>query len=166
MNLANLNKRYLSTCLLLFLVFPLVLYLNQKEIGNNIKHNTIEYTSPCPAQTEVNRGIMEDFLSSSAWKSNRQETNTDMLSTSQITLLTSPEFTNICDRLNSKYEAMISKTWKSGESRYNLTYYKVGNYYFVIISLNQPSDTSRVAVGSAFLNIHDKNLNRIIGYSF
>jgi hypothetical protein len=121
---------------------------------------------PCPKEVDYNRKILVDFITHSEWSSSRQKTNTDHLEKYQMNVLTSPAFSSTCKELNNQYQETISKKRHTGEPRYNLTYYKAGDFYFVTISLRQPDNSDEVVVGLSFLVIHDKNLKTIKGYSF
>lgn len=122
---------------------------------------------PCPAEVGSNADIMKEFLTISEWSSAREETNTDHLSTSQTSVLKAPEDTVACQQFNNKYQEAISSTWSdSGETykEYNVTYYGVGDYFFVVISLRQHE--GYVSSGVAYIDVYDKNLTLIEGYAF
>ncbi|MBN2732796.1 MAG: hypothetical protein JXR26_10240 [Balneolaceae bacterium] len=124
------------------------------------------FAGPCPGEVEDNRNYLKSFLTSEEWEQGRQETNIDHLSYSQINVLASPEFNATCETLNNRYQEAFVEKYSDGSSKYELTYYKVGNYYFVIISRRQPSDPNLVASGVEYITIYDENLNVIKGYFF
>jgi hypothetical protein len=122
--------------------------------------------TPCPAEISDNRDLLEEFITSSEWEKGRQETNTTHLTTSQINLLQGSEYTATCETFNSRFQEAFSETYSDGSPTYEITYYKVGNYYFVIISRRQPADPDTAVSGAEYINIFDGNLNYIKGYFF
>ena len=136
---------------------------NFAEVGNL---NIEKLQDPCPDDNELNRDIMESFLTSPDWSKERNETGIEGLSTSQIDVLVQSNYSDVCKNLNNLLQETISTTTSSGKPRYNLTYYKAGSHYFAVVTLRQPDDPDEVVFGLAALIIYDSNLNKIVGYSF
>lgn len=135
--------------------------LENQKLSKNVAAN------PCPDNHETNLAIMEDFLTISEWESARQETNTDHLTTSQISVLQSPDHDTVCEALNSSFQGVLDEEWPDDNTKkYNVSYYKAGDYFFVIISLRQPDDPDLVATGVAYLTVYDSNINKIKAYAF
>jgi len=153
------------------LLIPVIVFSHNFSVRTNRYHQTkkrlsSEAASPCPAKEAINRTQLKDFLVKPSWKPQRQETNTGHLTTSQITLLSSPDNNSTCKKLNKLYQGFISETWANGEKSNNLTYYKVGNFYFVIISPKPPKDPQIVVTGPSYIGIYNNNLKKIKGYYF
>lgn len=135
-----------------------------KKDTQRILTNT--FIGPCPAEVEDNRNYLESFITDPEWEQARQETNTDHLTISQITLLQSPEYSSACETFNNRFNEAFSETYSDGSREYEITYYKVDTYYFVIISRRQPTDPELVASGVEYITIFDDNLNVVKGYFF
>lgn len=134
-------------------------YTPEKHITSSIIVN------PCPVETEHNSTIINDFVTSPDWEEGRLETNTNQLTAAQITLLQSPEFNSICNTFNDRFEEALTEKWSNGYLANNLSYYKVGNYYFVIITPRQPEDPNAFVTGLSYIYIFDEELHFVKGYS-
>lgn len=122
----------------------------------------------CPAQDEITKGNVHNFLTKSSWAENRQETGVVGVDANQLQVLSSynSQDQSACEFLNNEYSLTINEKWPDGSIAYDVAYYKAGNFYFVSIVVAQPDDSNEVAVGLSFIDIYDENLNRIKGYSF
>jgi hypothetical protein len=152
-------------------IIPLLLLLPFNESINytNNENSVVDkriLISQCPVANSNTEGVLEEFLTLSEWSSARQETNTDNLTTGQITLLTSPNHTSKCETFNNQYQEALSEEWESGGKTYDVTYYKAGDFYFVVILLKEPNDSNVAASGVNYLDVYDDNLNLVKGYAF
>lgn len=129
--------------------------------GNSFTASTV-----CPAPNDINKSIVEDFLTKSHWSSERAETNTGSLTVSQITLLSDSNHSNVCTSLNNTYQEALEEENGLGESAYNVTYYNAGNFYFVVISIRQSDDPNYMTSGVNYITVHNQSLNLIKGYAF
>jgi len=133
-----------------------------------LTNNEVEdATNVCPSDDETNHAIMEEFLTIPEWSPARGETNTDHLTTSQINYLKDYENKSICKQLNDTYKEFISESWSDNGktfNQYDITYYRVGDFYFVVISLSQYA--GYISAGVAYIDVYDNNLNRLKGYAF
>ena len=127
--------------------------------------NSYISVATCPGPNSNNRSIIEDFLIESDWSSERTETNTQGLSVSQITVLSDSNYSSVCSSLNNTYQEMLNKK-HGGEQGYNVTYYKVGSFYFVVISIRQSEDPNIVTTGLEYLDVYNQNLELIQGYAY
>lgn len=123
-------------------------------------------TDPCPVEVEDTRSYMEGFLTTAEWERGRQESGTGHLTAAQITPLRSPEFTATCEALNNQFQGPINDTYESGGKQFEVTYFKVGNFYFVWFARQQPVDPDYAASGVEFVNILDENLEIVKSYFF
>jgi len=122
--------------------------------------------TPCPAQLDKHDEIVEIFLTKDNLDPERQKTGTDHLTVSQITPLKSTSFSDNCQQLNTVSQEAINTTWSNGTPKYNLSYYKVGNFYFIASTLRQTGDSDTVTVGLSFLFIYNHNYEKVADYSF
>lgn len=152
--------------LFLYIVIIVFFYLDTNSISmdNNEKHFVT--SELCWPEVDKARSILETFITQPNWESERNDTGTDGLSTSQIQLLTDSQFSQICQDLNTKYSQTIStKAGSNNDPKYDFVYYKVENFYFAVIILAPSSDPDEVVMGLSFISIYDNNLNRLTGYS-
>lgn len=122
--------------------------------------------NPCPVETDLNETIINAFITSEKWQKGRQKTNTKHLTTSQIMLLRSPQYNSVCETFNAKFQEAFEAEWPDGLAKNDVTYYKVGNFFFVIISSNQPSASDEFVEGTTYITIFDENLNIVKGFFF
>lgn len=121
---------------------------------------------PCPTENRKNRSILIEFLTEPHWALERQETNTSNLDTSQIKILQSPNNNSICEQFNNQYTEAFTEEWKSGGKKYDVTYFKVSDYFFVLISLRGPEDPNVAGTGADFLHVYNKSISLIEAYAF
>lgn len=131
------------------------------EYGDSFNASTA-----CPAPNEINKSIVEDFLTKSYWASERAETNTGSITVSQITLLTDSSHSNVCTSLNNTYQEALDEENGLGEPAYNVTYYNAGSFYFVVISIRQSDDPNYITSGVNYITVHNQSLDLIKGYAF
>jgi len=123
-------------------------------------------TVACPDSNTINHSILVDFLTKSIWAEERAETSTESLDISQIEVLTDTNDSSLCTVFTSTYLEAISEENSPGEKAYSVTYYKVGSFYFVVISIRQPANEDYIATGINYLDVYDMNQNLIKGYAF
>lgn len=122
---------------------------------------------PCWPEVDHARTIVESVISHPNWESERSETGTNDLNVSQIQLLTNPLFSQKCEVLNEELsEGIAKRSGPNNDRTYDHVYYKVGNFYFVVVVLAQPSDPEYVSIGLSFIMVYDEDLNYLAGYSF
>src|SRR5699024_4843136 len=147
----------------LLIIFPLLLSYNSDNIFKPtlaIDKGTISrnYVTPCPAETDHNRKTINAFVDAPEWQQGRQETNTEHLTKSQITLLQATEYTSACETFNERFHKAFTEEWPDGLPKNDVTYYKVGNFFFVIITPNQPDAPDEFVEGTTYITIFDQNL--------
>lgn len=124
------------------------------------------YTGVCPGPNAINRSIVEDFLTKPYWSSRREAANAGSLTVSQIALLTDPDDSGACTSFNITYQEALDRDNGIGEPAYNVTYYKAGSFYFVVISIRQSDNPSYMATGINFIHVYDQNLGLVKAYAF
>lgn len=139
---------------------------NLEGVPSSADSSIIVTRDTCPVHNDNNQSIVENYLTDSNWTDKRTETGTDQLNVSQITLLTDSSDSSVCTSLNSTFQEAIDRENGLGESLYNVTYYKAGSFYFVAISIEQPSDQNYASVGVSFITVLDQNLNIEGAYAF
>lgn len=135
----------------------------------SVSNQHSEFNQPiqsCPVDNEINKSIVEDFLTKSFWGAERSETNTVGLSVSQIALIMDPNESNVCATFNTTYTEALDAVNSIGEPLYNVTYYKTGSFYFVVVTLRQPSDPNILITGVSYIDVYDSNQSYIKGYAF
>jgi hypothetical protein len=122
----------------------------------------------CPIENDKNRSIMENFLTKSSWSTERVETFTSHLSVSQITVLNDLNHASACSSFNHIYEEALTEDNGLGEPANNVTYYKVDNFYFVVISLRKSDDPEVITMGLSFIDIYSgyQKENLVEAYAF
>jgi hypothetical protein len=98
--------------------------------------------------------MVENFLTNPDGADAREETGTSGLSTSQIEAVQNQ---SVCQTLDETYAT-------SEFADYDVTYYKAGDFYFVVSILKQPDDPNEVVSGLSFIDVYDENVNYIEGY--
>jgi len=155
----------------LFAIQTLVLiFLN---VNTDIKHvhelslsEDLTLVSVCPVQNDLNHSIIEGFLTQSSWADQRAETNTEGIAVSQISVLVDPVDSSVCTSLNDTFQEALDEKNGLGEQANNITYYKAGSFYFVIISIRQSETENYISIGRTFLTVHNQNLDVIKGYYY
>lgn len=121
---------------------------------------------PCPPEVPLSRPILINWITNPNLSDLRTNTGTTGLDTTQIVHLVAPQDTIACNSLSTQFPLAISATIGSSNDRLNdLTYYKVGNFYFVTIVTAPSSDSTIVRVGYQRIYIFDKSFNYVAGYS-
>lgn len=128
--------------------------------------NTFVASTVCPAQNDINESIVEDFLTKSYWSSERTETGTGHLTVSQITLLTDTNYSSICTSFNTTYQEALDEENSLGEPAYNVTYYKVDSFYFVVITIRQSDDPNLITTGLGYIHVYNQNQSLVEAYAF
>lgn len=108
----------------------------------------------CPEGSERARRMVENFLTNPNLSEERNETGTDNLDPEEIQVL---QDKNDCQKVKPEFE--------NYREDYVVSYYKVGEFYFVTQVLKQPDNPDKVASGLSMIYIMDENLNFIKGYS-
>ncbi|MFY0698460.1 MAG: hypothetical protein JXR11_11450 [Balneola sp.] len=120
----------------------------------------------CPANNSTNRSIVEDFITKPYWSQERNETSTEHLAVSQISLLVDANDNASCISFNTTYEEALNKEDAIGEQVYNVTYYKAGTFYFVVITLRQSDNPNIVTSGINYIHIYDQSQDLVEAYAF
>jgi hypothetical protein len=122
--------------------------------------------SSCPPEVPLSRPILVNWITNPNLSDLRTNTGTTGLDTTQIVHLVAPQDTIACNSLRTQFPLAISATIGSSNDRLNdLTYYKVGNFYFVTIVTAPSSDSTIVRVGYQRIYIFDTSFNYVAGYS-
>lgn len=141
----------------------ILIWVSLPEINSLIDNSAI---TTCPANNSTNRSIVEDFLSKPYWSEERQQTGTEHLAVSQISLLVDANDNASCISFNTTYEEALNKEDVIGEQVYIVTYYKAGTFYFVVITLRQSDNPNIVTSGLAYIDIYNQNQDLIEAYAF
>lgn len=128
--------------------------------------NSFLFNTACPIENEKNKTIVENFLTKSYWSQERADTDTDHLTISQITVLNDLVHTSACSTINDLYQEALTEDNGLGEPAYNTTYYKVGTFYFVAISIRQSDTPGVVSMGLSYLHIYNDSIELIEAYAF
>jgi len=148
------------------LIFILGFTVNKSTYEKFTNKNIILENKPCRPEVEQAREMIENFMLNPNLSDVRAETGTTGLDISHIQLLDKLEHENACQFLNDEYKETITKSAQpDNDPVYDVVFYKVGNFYFVVVVLAQPSDPDVISTGLSFILIHDQNLNYISGYS-
>lgn len=166
MLLLKKHTLYLSVLSIIFLLGSGDVISDKPQIHKKKKLFKKGIINPCPTENAKNRGILEEFLTESQWSKERQESNTNHLKPSQIKVLESPEYSSVCSQFNDRYEEAFTEEWQSGGKKYDVTYFKAGNFFFVLISLRAPKDPNVAGTGVDYLHVYDQNVNLIEAYAF
>ena len=136
------------------------------EAWTSSAENTFVASAVCPPQNDINESIVEDFLTKSYWSSERTETGTGSLTVSQITLLTDSGYSSVCTSFNTTYQEALDEENGIGEQAYNVTYYKAGSFYFVVITIRQSDDPSYISTGVNYITVYNQNQSLVKAYAF
>jgi hypothetical protein len=109
---------------------------------------------------------MEGFLTDTVWAAQRTESNTESLTVSQITILDDTDDRSACSTFNNIYQEAFDEKNGLGEPANNITYYKAGNFYFVVITPRQSDNPDYITFGTSFLDIYDQNIDLVKAYAF
>jgi hypothetical protein len=155
----------------LFLILNLFLYpafQHTEKIDFNVQNSFAEtiFKTPCPEPNDRNKEIVENFLTKSNWATERQETGAGILSPSQISVLTDSNDSSVRASFNTTHQESLEEENGNGEPAYNVTYYKAGSFYFVVITMRQSDDPNIIGFGLNFIVIYNQNLDLIKGYAF
>lgn len=148
---------------LMYILFFLQIFLFL--FGTNDQIDIIQITT-CPVDNAINKSIAEDFITKPYWSEERQQTGAENLTTSQISLLTDANDGTACTSFNTTYEEALEEENSPGEKAYNVTYYKVDTFYFVVISIRQPANETYIATGINYIHIYDHQQDLIEAYAF
>jgi len=108
----------------------------------------------CPEENSISEKMVENFLTNPNLSDLRLEVGVTNLSTTQIQVVDNQ---NTCNTLDDEFD--------SYKDKYIVSYYQVGDFYFVTQILKQPNQVDRVITGLSFIYVYDENLNFIKGYS-
>jgi len=158
----------MNTLTLILNILLAFYYINDGVPANHETHSSVEstFTASCPGSNAVNHSIVEDFLTKPYWSSERTEANTGNLSVSQITLLTDSGDGNTCTSFNTIYQEALDEENGLGEQAHNVTYYKAGSFYFVVITPRQSDEPNYITIGVSYIDVYNQNLDLIKGYAF
>ena len=160
-----MRTKELIYCLLLIL--PVLFLVGSGTMSEATEGKAEGITvSPCPTETDHNKRIINDFITSPDWQQGRQETGTDHLTAAQITLLQASEYTSACETFNDKFQESLTATWPDGDLKNALSYYMVGNYFIVIETPHQPDEPNAFVTGESYIYIFDSTFNYIKGYFY
>jgi|AntRauTorckE6833_2_1112554.scaffolds.fasta_scaffold46716_1 hypothetical protein len=120
----------------------------------------------CPGPNDTNTSIVEDFLTKPDWTERRAAANVGSLSVSQVKVLTDSNDGSVCSSFYETYQGFFEEENGIGEPAYNITYYKAGNFYFVVITIQQSNNPDYVGFGVSYIIISDQNLDLIKAYAF
>ncbi|MFO7845084.1 MAG: hypothetical protein R6V27_00875 [Balneolaceae bacterium] len=121
---------------------------------------------PCPIQNSLNQTVIEGFLTDTVWAAQRTESNTESLTVSQISVLDDTSESSVCSSFNDIYQEAFDEKNGLGEPANNVTYYKAGNFYFVVITPRQSDNTDYITFGTSYLHIYDQNIDLVKAYAF
>ena len=154
-------------------ILIIITFLTYPDICNELLNSNSEllyagssFAAVCPEPDEGNLSVLEEFLTSTEWSSERAETNTGGLSVSQIMPLNDSSHSSICATFNKKYEQYLNEMNGISEKAYNVNYYKVDRYYFVVITIRQSEEPDYIISVLEYLDVYNQNLEPIKGYAF
>jgi hypothetical protein len=135
-------------------------------VGTSSSYETFEYVNKCSEEGYGAIDMLKGFITDPDMLDARQETGTTHLTVSQIQILTDPEDSSKCEQITSLYTSEPTKLIEgTNEKFYHMVYYKVGEFYFVIIKLRGHPDPEWLILGLEFIDVFDSELNHIMGYS-
>jgi hypothetical protein len=140
-------------------------YLGLNGFEELSTYRLIRTTTDCQPDITKNRAIMERYLTDSQPDSIRQATGTNGLLVSQIQVVQSSD--SSCAILSAKFPNGLAELIPETSAKmFNFTFYKVGDFYFVIKTPNPSPDPTIFILTSSALWIYDNNFDLIEGYSF
>jgi hypothetical protein len=148
----------------LFVALSFLINFTILETSSFTIATTVE--SKCPAQNSLNQTVIEGFLTDTVWAAQRTESNNERLTVSQITVLDDTSESSACSSFNDIYQEAFDEKNGLGEPANNITYYKAGNFYFVVITPRQSDDPDYITFGTSFLDIYDQNIDLVKAYAF
>jgi hypothetical protein len=120
----------------------------------------------CPEEGYNAIEMLEGFIADPEMLDARQETGTTNLTVSQIQILTDPEDSSICDQITNLFISESTKLIEgTNEKFYHMVYYKVGDFFIVVIKIRGHPDPDWLILGLEFIDVFDSELNHIMGYS-
>jgi len=140
---------------------PRIMYEDSLSPGKKIN-----LMQDCPESNEDNHSELVNFFTKPYWSEERVVTGTGHLTTSQITLLVDSANSMACTTFNTQYAEAFEEKNGIGEQANDVTYYKAGNFYFVVITPRQSEEEGYITFGPSYIDIYDQNLNFIKGYEF
>ncbi len=156
-----------SIIILLIAITTSSYVLQDSKMSPTFSTNLLETsTNACPPDYELARRNVIYYISHPHWSNRRNETGTNLISTSDIQHLNQNVDSQVCSYFNSVYANTINEKWPDNSPSYHVSFYKAGDFYFVSIAVAQPSDSDWMSVGLSMLIIFDGSLNRLEGYSF
>ena len=160
----NFFKIYLTALIVISIGIETQLF--QQDILAYTQNKTILANSVCPVDAVDNRTIIENFLTEPDWSSERIETNTEHLTISQITVLNVFSHNGVCTSFNEVYQESLGEDNGLGEPAYNTTYYKVGTFYFIVISIRQSDTLNVITTGLSYIHIYNESQELLEAYAF
>ena len=146
--------------------FVILSWINVSEIYEKSPFQEISITDKCPKEGYNAIGFLESFLTSDKLLPARQATGTTHLTPSQVQILTDPTNTSICEQITNSYPQTTSRKYPGTEEKFHhLVYYKVGEFYFVIIKIRPDSNPDTITAGLEYVDVYDSELNFLKGYS-
>lgn len=142
----------------------LILLLNILLALSHVNDGT--HATVCPGPNAINNSIVEDFLTKPVWDARREAANAGSVSVSQITLLTDSSDGSACASFNDMFQDALDEENSPGEKAYNVTYFKAGSLYFIVIFIRQPDNESYIATGVNYMAVYNHNLDLIKAYAF
>ncbi len=88
------------------------------------------------------------------------------MTVSQITLLSDTNDSTACTSFNTTYQEALDEKNGLSEQAYNLTYYKAGSFYFVVITIRQSDTPNYVTSGINYIHIYDQSQDLVEAYAF
>lgn len=132
--------------------------------ANNLQANNDSF---CPPETAKTQTLIVDFFTLESSLQRRLEHGMENLNLNQLTLLTDDNHSIVCAELFEIHEqAIVAKYSQGGGKRWDVAFYAVGTFFFVIYAHKQPADSQQIAFGRSAIIIYDDELNEIAGYSF
>ena len=147
-----------------FVTLSLLVSFTIHETSSFTVVNAVEST--CPSQHFKNQRAIEEFLTRDVWSDQRVESNTESLTVSQITVLDDFGDSSACSSFNDIYQEAFDEKNGLGEPANNITYYEIGNLYFIVITPRQSDNPDYITIGVSYLDIYDQNLDLIKAYAF
>jgi hypothetical protein len=140
-------------------------YFGQNSLEELSTNHLLSTISDCQPDITKNRAIMERYLTDSQPDSIRQATGTNGLLVSQIQVVQSAD--SACSILSAKFPNGLAELIPETSAKmFNFTFYKVGDFYFVIKTPNPSPDPTIFILTSSALWIYDNSFDLIEGYSF
>jgi len=144
----------------LFLILLLLAFLQVQSVY-------AFHENSCPQETPKTLKIIDNFFSLDSSMQVRIVHGLQNLNQNDVFLLIDEQYDMICESLFENHEQGIMEEYLSdGGKKWDVAFYKGGDFFFVIYAHKQPVDSQQVAIGSSAIIIYDDSLNRIGAYSF